>query len=129
MGKKLIAWLRTFFEPWHHLGYVEIVFTSGEKVTGRCTIHLYAKGEGLTKRKVELGGSSNNWESHTYYQQMVVPWLKGGSLYGPVDKPSDWFKDYVLQKTGYKYVGDKWVKPAPPVTKDGNVVSMVKKNA
>lgn len=41
-----------------------------------------------------------------------------------IQNPSEWLQDYTRRKNGYEWIGGKWVKPAPKVEREGNVLMM-----
>src|SRR5262249_29245074 len=118
------------YRDWQYLGWTEIRYYKDgdpDTITSRHTIHFYAKEPELKTRKVEYHEQKNTYydpvKLHTYYQQQVIPWLNGANIYSAIYNPSVIFEKITKDMNGYERIDGVWVKPAPRVERDGNIVS------
>lgn len=113
-------------KPWVYLGWQEVSYHTKEEPevqTNAAVLHFYARGEELKERKVDFVRHSYiDWEAHRYYQQAVVPWLNGNSLWGPIEHPSEDFKDWTEEHHGYKHKDGKWYKPVQEYESENNIL-------
>ena len=90
MLKQLHKWWRN--RKWVYLGYTQLWADVG-KPTERtvCSVHFYAWGNNLKKRKWIIQGGPSYTESflrnQPWYGTKVIPWLNGGDMWKPIQTP------------------------------------------